>query len=329
MSRKARAGPAVSVVVPSHERPLRLRWLLNALEEQTLSPERWEVVVVFDDAGDEAERALAEHQLAVAGRLRRIRLEPGTGSPSRQRNTGWRAARGRLIAFTDDDCRPEATWLEELLTIASQNEGAIVQGATRPDPFEADVIGMAPRVRTLTVDPPGPFAQTCNIMYPRDVLTRAGGFDEAMPTAAGEDTDLALRARALGVAYVAAPKAVVNHAVEAYSLPAMMRLAWKWQHLPYVVARHPEVRRLYPLRVFWRGTHAAFIGGVLGAAVARRKRVAPLAFMPYASMLLPGRAEPLRRWPRAVVELPGRALVDLAELAALVAGSARYRTLFL
>ena len=35
----------VSVVVPSHERPLRLRWLLNALEEQTL-PERWELLVV-------------------------------------------------------------------------------------------------------------------------------------------------------------------------------------------------------------------------------------------------------------------------------------------
>ena len=39
-------GPiAVSVVVASHARHLRLRWLLNAFEEQTLAPERWEVVV--------------------------------------------------------------------------------------------------------------------------------------------------------------------------------------------------------------------------------------------------------------------------------------------
>ena len=30
--------PAVSVVVASHARQLRLRWLLNALEEQTSTP---------------------------------------------------------------------------------------------------------------------------------------------------------------------------------------------------------------------------------------------------------------------------------------------------
>ena len=43
--------PDVSVVVPSHARRLRLRWLLNALEEQTLAPERFEVIVVHDYTG--------------------------------------------------------------------------------------------------------------------------------------------------------------------------------------------------------------------------------------------------------------------------------------
>ena len=33
--------PEIAVVVPSHDRPLRLRWLLNALEEQTLDRSRW------------------------------------------------------------------------------------------------------------------------------------------------------------------------------------------------------------------------------------------------------------------------------------------------
>ena len=31
--------PEIAVVVPSHDRPVRLRWLLNALEEQTLPRE--------------------------------------------------------------------------------------------------------------------------------------------------------------------------------------------------------------------------------------------------------------------------------------------------
>ncbi len=66
--------PAITVVVASHERPLRLRWLLNALAEQELDRARWEVVVCFDDAGEETARLLATHPLAAAGVLRALRL---------------------------------------------------------------------------------------------------------------------------------------------------------------------------------------------------------------------------------------------------------------
>lgn len=318
----------MSVVVPSHERPSRLRSLVDALEQQSLHPSQWEVVVVFDDAGHESAQMLAAHPLATGGRLRSIRLDPGTGTSSRQRNVGWRAARGPSIAFTDDDCRPEATWLESLAEAATRHPGAIVQGATRPDPLEAEMLGTAPRVRTIQVDPPGPFAQTCNILYPRDVLESAGGFDEQI-TAAGEDTDLAMRAKAAGAALAAAPNAIVNHAVEAYSLPAMVRLSWKWRTLPLVVKRHPELRRLYPLGVFWRRTHAALVLGLAATASLRRPRLLPLLIAPYLRMFLPASTEKLRRWPRAVVELPGRVLIDVAEFLALLRGSIRYRTIFL
>jgi glycosyltransferase involved in cell wall biosynthesis len=74
--------PDVSVVVPSHERGTRLRWLLNALEEQTLPRERWELVVVFDST-DDTEELVRTHPLAREGVLRSVQLEPGTGSPSR------------------------------------------------------------------------------------------------------------------------------------------------------------------------------------------------------------------------------------------------------
>jgi GT2 family glycosyltransferase len=318
----------VSVVVPSHERPLRLRWLLNALEEQTLAPARWELVVVHDSRGDETEHLLDEHPLAAAGVLRHRRLEAGTGSPSRQRNVGWRMARAPLIAFTDDDCRPEPGWLAALLEGARRHPGAIVQAAVRPDPFEADV-RRASYVRTLEVDPPGPFAQTAGILYPREVLERAGGFDETLPTAAGEDTDLALRARAHGVAYVGAPDAVVNHAVEAYSLRGMLRLSWKWRHLPFVVGRHRELRELYPLGVFWRPSHIWFLLAAAGLAGSARHPGAAALTLPYARDLLRRRGPSKRNRLRAASEAPGRVAIDAVELAGLAWGSARYRTLFL
>ena len=58
---------SASVVVPSHGRPLRLRWLLNALEEQTYA-EPWEVVVVHD-----YDQSTAARYLDDEGRL------PGDG----------------------------------------------------------------------------------------------------------------------------------------------------------------------------------------------------------------------------------------------------------
>src|SRR5690242_13469457 len=231
----------VSVVVPSHERVTRLRWLLNALEEQTLPRDRWELVVVHDST-DGTEELVTTHPLVSAGSLRRLRLAPGTGSASRQRNAGWREASAPLIAFVDDDCRPEPTWLERLLDAARANPGAIVQGATKPDPYEAEIMNWAPRARSIEEpDPPGPHAQACNILYPRAALEAVGGFDESIRTA-GEDLDLAARVRKNGAPYVGAPEAVVYHAVDTYSLLGAVRFNRRWETLPLVFKRHPELR---------------------------------------------------------------------------------------
>ena len=98
-----------------------------------------------------------------------------------------------MVAFTDDDCRPPPEWLERALEAARAHPGQVVQGATRPDPHEAHLLGMAPHARSQNINPPVPWAQTCNIVYPREALERVGGFDEQIPTA-GDDMDLAARA---------------------------------------------------------------------------------------------------------------------------------------
>jgi GT2 family glycosyltransferase len=319
--------PCVSVVVPSHARRLRLRWLLNALEEQTLPADAFEVIVVHDYTGPDA-ALIDEHPLTVSGRLRQLRIEPGTGRPSVQRNMGWRAARSSFVAFIDDDCRPEVDWLERLFEAARAAPGAIVQGKTRPDPFEAAAFA-SPHARTLSVDPPEDFAQTCNIGYPFDVLRRVGGFDENLPAPAGEDTDLALRARASGAPFVAAPQAVVNHGVEAYTLPAALELNLKWQHLVYVIRRHPELRAHFDHRVFWRRTHRNLVLALLGLGVA--KRFPPAAFLaaPWTYGRLTRRGTHKRALLAGALELPGGLLVDLAEVATMCWGSVRYRSLVL
>jgi glycosyltransferase involved in cell wall biosynthesis len=324
-SQASSAGaPELSVVVPTHGRPLRLRWLLNALEEQSLPASEFEVVVVHD-GGEEVAELLASHPLGA-----RELVVPGASGPATKRNEGWRAARARTVIFTDDDCRPPVDWLAHMLRAVRASGGAIVQGATRPDPDERLTLLRAPRFRTQQIEPPTVWAQTCNIAYPRDLLERMGGFDDSFPDPAGEDTELALRARKAGAGYVGAPDAVTFHAVEDLGLSGRVRVAWRWGGVAYVMKRHPELRREAVLGIFWKKRHAWLMLALLGLLGMRRSRVMGSALLvPYVVEAMPSVPSNLRGRVKGALLVPGTAMIDLAEMGALARASVRHRTLFL
>ena len=309
--------PAIAVAVASHGRPIRLRWLLNALEEQSLPRASFEVIVVHDDDyGD----LLAAHPLGATEVV-----APPSG-PAVKRNLGWRAASAPLIAFTDNDTRPPADWLAHLVEAAERHPGAIIQGATQPDPDEAELL-RTPHPRTVHVDPPTVWAETCNIAYPREVLERLGGFDEAgLPAIGGEDTDLAWRAREAGVAYVAAPQALTFHMVEPMGLVAMARFTWRWRQLPALVKANPGLREN---PVFWKTRHGWFLLALAGVLGSRRHRAALVLTLPWIRYARPLYGYGPRARLRAVAELPSQAVLDAVEVTALAVGSAQHRTLFL
>ena len=324
-------------MVASHERPLRLLWLLNALEEQTLDPPEFEVVVCHDSRGPQTAAVLAGHPLAAAGRLRSVALPPGGHPPGAQRNVGWRLARAPLVAFTDDDCRPPATWLERALAAGVAHPGAIIQGTTRPDPDELGLLHACAHVHTQEIDPPVDWVQTCNVVYPRAVLEACDGFDERLE--GGEDTDLAWRARAGGSWLVGAPEMLTYHAVVPQSLAAAARASWRWRHLPTVVARHPEMRGNASIgRIFWKPRHARLalaLGGMAAAGalgrlpVPVRTALAAAAWLPWTGVASPSYGASWRGRVRGLAELPGAAALDCCELTALAVGSVAARTVFL
>ncbi len=89
--------PAVSVVIPTRERPsLLLRAVRSVLAQ---SVRQFEIVVVLDGADSATETAL---QTVEDSRLR-IEALPAPRGPAAARNAGVRAARAELIAFLDDD----------------------------------------------------------------------------------------------------------------------------------------------------------------------------------------------------------------------------------
>jgi GT2 family glycosyltransferase len=318
-------NPELSVVVASHARPLRLRWLLNALEAQTVERSLWEVVVCHDSAGPETDRLLAGHPLAASGTLRFTSLPPGTAPPGANRNAALRLARANTVVFTDDDCRPPNDWLERVLNAAREHPGAVVQGPVDGDPDES-VMRRSPFPRTQFIeDVPRPWAECCNIIYPRELIARVGGFDETVRT--GEDADLCARARAAGASFVGDPRILTFHAVEEGTLLDWVRDAGRWGDLALLVKRHPELRSHFPLRYFWRPSHVWMLATLVAIWLTRRS----LVWGPFAARwALEHRfgAGTHGRW-RRLAALPGWAIIDLAEMAALARGSARHHALFL
>jgi len=324
---RRRPQPEMSIVVPSHGRLLRLRWLLNALEEQTIDRRRFEVVVVHDYGESQAAAMIDSHSLASVGVMRPVRIAPERARAARQRNIGWRAARAPSVAFVDDDCRPEPEWLCELLAAARERPRAMIQGAVRPDPLEAEVFAR-PLVRTLVVEPPDPRAQTANILYPRALLEEVGGFDESLTV--GEDMELCMRCRKVGAPLVAAPRAIVNHAVEAFTLTGWAAVNRKWQDLPLMLKRQPRLRRYKPLGIFWTWRHLRTWTALAGLCASPARSQACLLGLPYLLIdVLSRRGFRLKALLVSISECPRVVAGDAVEIRAFARGSVRHRSLLL
>lgn len=222
--------PLVSVVVPTRNRPALLRSLLAALDGQIYP--HLEIVVADDASGDETGQIL---RTWARDDRRSLRLEIPQGSYA-ARNAGWRAARGTIIAFTDDDCLPRPDWVSALVAALTE-DAAGVQGRTvveggRVTPF------------THQIEHPngGPPYRTCNIAYRRTILEAVGGF---RPWRWYADNVLGYQALQLGPIPFA-PRAVVAHPPR----PREWRTRAAWMERFRTDAAHrAELRRLGVERV--------------------------------------------------------------------------------
>jgi glycosyltransferase involved in cell wall biosynthesis len=208
----------VSVVVPTYRRSGLLHDCLEALLGQGFPCDAYEVIVV-DNASDAATRSLVQAfsspqdnlggQPSVAARPSFAYIvaadKPG---PSAARNVGWRRARGEIIAFTDDDCRPRPDWLREGVRAIRQGYDAvggqvIVPLSATPTDYEKNVSRLATDAEFVTAN--------CFIRF--QALEACGGFDERFTAAWREDSDLYFNLLAGHSSVGFAPAAQVVHPV--------------------------------------------------------------------------------------------------------------------
>ena len=201
--------PAISVVVPTRDRPSSLRRCLAALGAQDAGT--LEVLVVDDGSRD---RGAVEEAVAALGAAKALRSS-GLG-PAAARNLGVRAASGEVVCLTDDDCEPRPSWARALADATLAAPGRVAGGRTVAPPGAGaavragQVITNHLQLSTVTGSGTLGFAPTCNLAAAREVLAGLP-FDPSYPDAAGEDRDWWARALAAGVVAAYEPRAVVVH----------------------------------------------------------------------------------------------------------------------
>jgi uncharacterized membrane protein/GT2 family glycosyltransferase len=107
--------PLISVVVCSYNGVSTLAGCLKAIKKQKWNG-KLEVIVVDDGSKDDT------YKIAKSFRgIKVIKNERNLGLAC-SRNVGIKAANGKIIVFTDDDCRPSPTWIKNLYTGYTSDE---------------------------------------------------------------------------------------------------------------------------------------------------------------------------------------------------------------
>lgn len=226
---------SLSVIVCTRDRPQQLRQCLSRIG--SLAPPTGvtvEILVVNNGPREGVPKLVAE--VARASSLPFHYLEEPAPGLARGRNKGLKAARGEVIAFTDDDCLPAHDWLAALETAFCRRDVDLLGGRVElHDPSDRPITikTMTKREALQSATDLDGFAHGCNLAFRRSVVEKIGGFDPRFGSGAvvpgAEDTDLIYRAFLAGFGVSYEPSVVVAHAHGRKTVDAEERLRRRYR----------------------------------------------------------------------------------------------------
>jgi glycosyltransferase involved in cell wall biosynthesis len=208
--------PRISAIVCTRNRCSALAQLLESLASLEVPAELpWELVVV-DNGSTDGTAALLD---ACATRLPINRAYEGHKGLSRARNAGLRAARGDILAFTDDDCIPAPDWLSAIANEFDAEPALSGLGGRvelhDPRDFPITIRTSRERERLTRVFQLPALMVGCNMAFRRSAMEAVGDFDVTLgagtPVGSAEDTDYLYRALLLGLRIEYVPTVQVAH----------------------------------------------------------------------------------------------------------------------
>lgn len=197
--------PLVSVVVCSYNGSRTIKETLEGVRE--LAYPFYEVIVVDDGSRDETAALAKSFGVQV--------ISIPNGGLSNARNVGWRAAQGEIVAYLDDDARPDRQWLNYLVHTLQTTDFVGVGGPNISPPedgFIAQCVDHSPGNPThvLLDDRTAEHVPGCNMAFWRHCLEAVEGFDPTFRIA-GDDVDFCWRVQQQGWEIGFSPAAAVWH----------------------------------------------------------------------------------------------------------------------
>ena len=277
-----------SIVIPTYNRPEKLASLLRSLVLMDYPKDSFEVIIVDDGSERKPEAAIAEFK----SDLNIVLLPADHGGPARARQKGIDIARGRFLAFTDDDCAPATDWLKAFEAVLSDSPQTAVGGQTvnalKDNPYStASQLLISYIYQSFNNDPnQARYFATNNLAFPTKEFRSIGGLDLTWSISGGEDRDLCERWLRHGYRLVYAPQVVMHHA-HSLTLRSFMRQHFHYGRGSFRYHRvesygHNEKVEMEPFSFYLRlplfaFSHAPFTQAVPVAALLILSQVATVA----------------------------------------------------
>lgn len=243
--------PAVSVIVPTHNRGAVLQRTLDALCAQTYPAEHTELIVVADGCTDETLQML---QGAHAPFPLHVIAQSHQG-PGAARNAGAARARGTILLFLDDDIEATPHLVQAHVRAHAEGSDALVIGYL-PPVLDAQIGLFRVSLRRWWEAKFDAMRQPGHRFHAFDLLSgnvslhaglfrRVGGFDADLRC--HEDYELGVRLIRSGVRFVFAPDAAGYHHERTDLRRAFERKFEEGRADVVLGRRYPAVRPALPL----------------------------------------------------------------------------------
>jgi len=243
MSRK----PALSIIIPTHNRSAILAKNLAALGRQTWPADTFEVLVVADSCRDDTADVITAYAAQSPYQLRLLAHDARSAAATR--NVGTVHARGSVLLFLDDDIAAHPGLVRAHME--AQHENGVVLGYSkpvlpaRPSWHQRDAHRWWEDTFREMGRPGHRFTYrdffSGNMSMPAALFQQVGGFDVSF-TGRLEDYELGLRLLQAGATFQFSWDAIGDHYDDNDLAQWLRRITQEGVAYVQIGQRHPELR---------------------------------------------------------------------------------------